>query len=363
MASSLTIAWNATTLTRPKSLLNIFEYILCLDIVGFISGSLSLFGIVTNLINLRTFMKMGVTGDGVSLAFFLLAKSDLGICCSSLIICAMSYLVNLELKDILSFNLDPANTTSPKFIIRVDPTLIGIFAVSMMKVFSITTVLITLYIVVTRCLCVTRPLQFRNIVSVKKTIIAVSSFFLFALGSRLPIWSHMGAPMTFNPIYNASRPMLWLHPNCKLIKDIITFCCYQMITAGTQIALIVCVIIMARRLREAHKFRKSASVAKEFSGINEYKSNNSSLKLNTKDARIIQQLIVISSVFVICNIPKLTRNISTISFPSFRIGGTYQSFYYIASIIVNICDVLNSSTNVFVYYRYNSSFRKKCSFC
>ena len=359
MASPLTIAWNVTTLTRPKSLLNIFEYILWLDILGFIYGSLNFFGIVTNLINLRTFMKMGVTGDGVSLAFFLLAKSDLGLCCSSLIICVMTYFVNLESKDILSLNFEPANTTSLKFITQVDPTLIAIFAMSVMKVFSITTIFITLYLAVTRCLCVTRPLQFRNIVSVKKTIIVVSSFFLFALGSRLPIWPHMGAPITFNSKYNASRPMLWLHPNYRLIKDIIRIYFYQMITAGTQITLFVCVIIMARRLRQAHKFRKSASVAKEFSDINEDKSNNSSLKLNTKDARIIQQLIVISSIFVVCNMPKLTRDIGTISNPSFGIGGIYQSFYYIVSVLVNICDVLNSSTNVFVYHRYNSSFRKK----
>ena len=289
MTLSSSSDFNGTTSQKLTRFFNIFEYIFWTEVLAVIYGSVSLFGIVTNLINIRTFVKMYVTGDGVTLAFLLLAKSDLGLCCSSLVMSVISFFATFEIKGILFFPF--ANTASLRFLSQVDPNVIGNSAMSIMTVFNITTTLITLYVAVTRCLCVKRPLQFRNLVSCKRTIATVSCFFLFGLGTRLPVLAHMGVHMMFDPIYNASRPTLWLHPNRELIKDMMWIVCDQSLSLVTQVALLLCVIIMARSLRAANKFRQTATMAKDTADQNCSKDaqfNGSNPKLNAKEARIIQ---------------------------------------------------------------------------
>ena len=259
------------------------------------------------------------------------------------------------------------NQSSLAFISILDPSGVSVFSFNVITVFNLTTVLITVYLAVARCLCVARPLHFRGIISVRRTLAVVIGFFCLSLVTRIPVMAHMDMPVTFDPVFKASRPTLWFHPNRKVIKDVMWSLFDMGLSSVAQVILSVCVIIMARKLRTANEFRNSASVSRNEisaskSGIDDSHISSTS-NLNSKDARIIQQLVLISTIFITCNIPRFIRNSTSLLEPEFDLGGRYEFLYYTTGFVINIFDAINSSVNVLVYYTYNSKFRLLCSFC
>ncbi|RUS68843.1 hypothetical protein EGW08_023396 [Elysia chlorotica] len=313
---------------RVRGILTIAEFVLSAEILGVIYGSLNLFGVITNLINVKTFIKMGIAQDGITMAFLLLSLSDLCLSLCSLVTCACSYLTTAEIRQIV--NYAAANDTRLEFLIMVDPMAIGVFSFNVIFIFNTTSILITVYLAVARCLCVVRPLQFRNAITMKKTLITTTCFFLFSLATRVPVLAHMSTPLTYNPIYKAWRRTLMLHSDRERIQDITWFSSSLTMYPTAQLILTVCVIIMARRLKQASVFRSSAAVGNnstysktvktpqtDFSGTNDGPSIST---LNNREARVIQQLVLLTSIFIACNIPKIIRNFATVFEPEFDTG-------------------------------------------
>ena len=178
--------------------------------------------------------------------------------------------------------------------------------------------------------CVARPLKFRGIISVRRTLAVVIGFFCLSLVTRIPVLAHMSMPVTFDPVFKASQPTLWLHPNRATIRNIVLLFFDMGFSSVAQVILSVCVIIMARKLRTANEFRNGASVSR-----NENSASKSSIDdihisststLNNKDAFIIQHLVLISTIFIVCNIPRLVRNFSPFLEPEFELGVVINIF-------------------------------------
>ena len=370
MAAAVSGYPNATDSNSAKGLMTVDEFVLSIEILGVFGGSLNFCGVIANLVNVRTFIRMGVTKDGMTLAFLLLSISDMGVNCSSLSLWVCTYIHSLELTEILTyFKFKPvlANYSSPSFLSAFEPSSVAVFSFNVITVFNVTTVLITVYLAVARCLCVARPLLFRGIISVKRTLAVVIGFFCLSLVTRIPVVAHMDMPVTFDPVFKASRPTLWLHPNRATIRNIMWSLFDMGLSTVAQVTLFVCVIIMARKLRTANEFRNSASVSRNENSASKSCIDDSHISstssLNNKDARIIQQLVLISTIFIVCNIPRLMRNSTSLIESDFDIEGRYESLYYTTAFVTNVFDAINSSLNLFVYYSYNSKFRMSCTFC
>ncbi|GFO08588.1 phorbol ester/diacylglycerol-binding protein unc-13 [Plakobranchus ocellatus] len=333
--------------TRAKGIMTPAEYFMAMDIQGSIQAVVCLLGFITNIINIKTFLAMGASTDGVTLTLLSLAISDFCVCFGGLGVCIGSFLLSQETKRI-------SRGQMVKNFFAVDPAFIAVFFATVFQIFTVTTILITIYLAVTRCLCVIRPLQFRNVITVRKTLVVVAAFSLFALANRLPILSLTGLTMAFDPRINATRPMTSMHLNRETIKDIIWASVDMPLCIGAQIILSVCIGIMLKGLRSAAEFRFSASGAGN-TGSDEDKSKD---KLGLKDARIIKQLVLVSSIFIICNTPKLLTYFGTVLEPAFYIEGRYQLFYMCMCSIFAVFDTINSSVNMFVYYFYNAKFRR-----
>ncbi|GFN87790.1 hypothetical protein PoB_001429600 [Plakobranchus ocellatus] len=56
-----------------------------------------------------------------------------------------------------------------------------------------------------------------------------------------------------------------------------------------------------------------------------------SKKLSPKDVRVIKQLVIISLVYILCNIPKLARTVGDALEPEFMLGRRYEHFYDIVT--------------------------------
>ena len=215
---------------------------------GSLNTLLSAFGIVANLINLRTFLAMGgVMADSVTLTLFSLSLSDLGLCVSCLCwtVAASCYTVEHRLNTL----------HGPGFYFAVDPRALGIYFVNVMSVFSVTTTLITIYLATMRCLSVIFPLRFRGSISPAITALTFGMFFLVSLSTRLPMLALMDIRPRFDPKTNVTRATQWYHPDRELVKDVIRSAVDIPLPVIAEVMLIICVVVMVRALRASRAFR------------------------------------------------------------------------------------------------------------
>ncbi|GFO36509.1 chemosensory receptor c [Plakobranchus ocellatus] len=310
---------NATMmLSSGGYLLTTSQMLFSLEILSFIQIPICLLGLISNIINIKVFLAMNAFNDGVTLTFLLLSVSDFCVCCSSLGLVIATIISSEEAKWLISLR-GPSATPGKKLYMfsQIDPFFLSTFSIGFLQIFNVTTIVITFYLALTRCLCVVRPLKFRNVVSVKKTLRVVAISFISALLTRVPIMGHTGISMTFDLRINATRPRMWIHPRREIIKDIVWAGFDMPLCIAAQITLPVCIFIMLKGLTSAAKFRTQAMVSNDSCPAAQDAGKE---KLNQKDIRVVQQMIFVSILFIVCNTPKLLTHIGTTVEPEFQIG-------------------------------------------
>ncbi|GFN90200.1 chemosensory receptor c [Plakobranchus ocellatus] len=206
------------------------------------------------------------------------------------------------------------------------PFYIGLLWLQVFGIFHLITTFFTIYLTATRCLSVLHPIKFRNFITVRKTLLVSVIFFFLSVASRLPVTTHFGVSLNFDPRINTTRYILWVHPNREIIKDITWTFVDGLVCVGAQITLLVCVFVMVKVFSLANDFRSKASVVSD----SDSNLNKSPQQLSTKDARIVKQLVLVSSIFIICNTPKLVTFLSTTIEPQFDLGGRFRYIYQIS---------------------------------
>ncbi|GFO36410.1 chemosensory receptor c [Plakobranchus ocellatus] len=320
----------------------------------------SLFGIATNTLNLKTFVAMGgVFTDGVALTFFTLSISDLGFCVWSLCWSGSSLCFVLEKRFVAS---------QLPYYFPVDPRAMGFYSYIMMVIFGTTTTLITVYLAVMRCLCVVHPLAFRGSLSPRKAGVLFALFLAFSVATRIPIISSIGIRATFDLRWNVTRPGLWSQPNKEQVKDGIRSGVDVPLPIVAEVILTVCIIVMTNALRASTQFRNQSTTSSiQTSGQahtghseltrqeDDQSSKNGRAKskgLSPKDARVVKQLVILSLLFIVCNIPKLARTLADALEPEFMLGRRYENFYEMSNQIHVLAETFNSTLNFF-----NTKFR------
>ncbi|GFO31919.1 chemosensory receptor c [Plakobranchus ocellatus] len=351
------LSHQVTTVAAPaQGLISRSAYNISLITLNSIQACISMLGLITNVINIKIFLAMRAFDDGVTLTLLLLSVSDLCVCFVAAGISMSAFLHSQETKWLtqIIFNADSTGQSQTSgFFFPVEPTYIAIVGHHTFQIFNLITILLTIYLAVARCLCVMYPFKFRNIITVRKTLLVSAIFFITSLGIRLPLITHSGVALKFDPRINSTRYKLWVHPNRETIKDALWIYVDSPVSVGAQITLSVCIVIMVKVLRAAADFRSKASAAND----TETDRDDSKEKLTPKDARIIKQLFLVSSIFIICNTPKLLTFLTAAIEPDYDLGGRYQNLYQISVSVLVLFDTINSSLNMFVYYFYNAKFK------
>ncbi|KAK3720932.1 hypothetical protein RRG08_047498 [Elysia crispata] len=120
----------------------------------------------------------------------------------------------------------------------------------------------------------------------------------------------------------------------------------------------------ARALKASSRFRSKLASGKTSSNAHEAPSDESQPgKLTKKDTRVIKQLVFISGLFLCCNLPKLIRIVGDTAESEFSIYGRYRFLFSIVFTIQVLFEILNSSLNFFIYYKFNTRFRENFKIC
>lgn len=354
---------NITTQTVvPRGLVSEEQYVSVMESYSVVWTVLSLLGVISNIINIRVFIAMGL-GDGVTVSFLALAIFDL------------TYLIaSFSLGVSVAFSVYEQRSTV-RF--RIDPYGLSIFFGSVMILINETNVLTTTFLAVARCMCVAKPLQFKNSFTRKRAILFMVGFALFAVVVYTPILANMGMVEKFDKFTNMSRPTFWVSPIRESIKEVIWTFTEMLLPFVTQFIIIFCVVIMAHSLRVASKFRQTSvlttgkvtnknngndTFSSQDAGLNNGDSDIATDKLTGKDLRVIQQVVLISVVYVVCNTPKILISVATTLEPEFTIGKRYSRMYLCINGLRMHFEILNSAVNFIIYFKYNTKFRTLLGF-
>lgn len=342
---------NETSVLR--SLITYKQYIMIMELNAEIGTVFADVGVIANIINIKTFIAMGLS-DGVIISFFVLAVFDLAYLIASECLGVAVIFYIAEMRYAIHFPIEPYG--------------VFIFFGSCMIFINVANVLTTTFLAVARCMCVFRPLQFKHIFTKHRAVVTMAIFGIFSITIYLPVLINMGMVPKFDKRFNTSRPSLWISPKREFIKEIIWMIIDMIFPISTQLIILICVVIMINSLQAASKFRQtSASVSGKLFSKDEkslhdnmYNSNDSSNtaeKLTRKDILVIQQVVLISVVYIICNTPKLLISIATVTVPEFTIGKTYAKLYMSSNGLRKQFEVFNAAINLVIYYKHNTKFR------
>ncbi|CAG5124026.1 unnamed protein product [Candidula unifasciata] len=341
-------------LAYPGLIITLQQYVIIIESCSFVWTILSVWGIVSNIVNIKTFIIMGI-GDGVTVSLLALSIFDLLYVTASLCLGVAIIFYIAEIKYGMVFGIEPYG--------------VSMFFGNIMILISIANVLSTTFITVARCMCVARPLQFRNTFTRNRTISWCVVFVVFTIAVYSPILTHMGMVTRFDIKRNISRPSFWISPNREFVKAIVWVVTDMFLPFATQIIVILSVIVMANCLRVASEFRHFANADvvrrtdvritdNETETREQYEIVSGNHRLTGKELRVVQQVILIAVVYIVCNTPKILISITAMIEPQFAIGSRYNNLYLSVNCLRKHCEIINASVNTFIYYAYNTKFRK-----
>ncbi|CAG5124032.1 unnamed protein product [Candidula unifasciata] len=306
----------------------------------------ALLGIISNVINIKTFIAMGLK-DSVTVSFLALSLFDL------------AYLVSTFCCTIaLSFNVIEISYYEH---LPIEPFGVHVFFGHVVILINVTNTLTTTFIAVARCMCVAKPLHFKHSFTVKRTVIVMSGFAVFALAIYTPLLAYMGMVERLDTKTNRSRPSLWLSPHKDSIKNIVWTLIQTVLPVVTEFIVLLCIAVMINSLLAASKFRQASKIPV---GNKEGKTgsfNDSSDKLSGKDIRVVKQVTLISVMYIVCNTPKVVISLVSFIEAEFSLRQRYNNLYVCINYFRMHFEIINASINTFVYYIYNTKFKDTLS--
>ncbi|KAK3788022.1 hypothetical protein RRG08_051097 [Elysia crispata] len=324
---------NVTTSHRPGeleagvSMGEVSMHYIGLILKMYVNPALGLSGIFINLINTGIFYKMGLA-DGVTQNFLVLSICD-GILAAAALVNSISYIM--------------LNTVYS----RGGPITEHLQAIFWASVISwpfsqIVSCITTTVIAVVRCCCVALPFRVKHILTTRRQLLAIAFFSLCVHAVLVYIFHPTYLLYIKDPVTNAT--LVAYHGAYYDILNIFT----NIFLYITFIIVILCIMILILCLNRSSKFRNQFS----------FVSNGSEKKKEKiREVRVVQTVILVASIFIICNTPTIVLSIVRQVTPGFSVDGDLRDVYDFFIIFVETALLLNVDVNIFIYLGFNSRYR------
>ena len=295
---------------------------------------LLLAGLISNTLNIVTFIKAGVK-DSVTTLLLTISVSD------AIFLCLFS---PVALRNGFSWlGTNRSRVFNDIFLILSWP------AFTMYDFSAYTTV----YLGVTRCACVAMPLRFKSVFTRKRTIISVVVLFCIDVLLHIPVlsiftlkWKRGKGNTTYLSVGLVGNRFDTAYK--QSLNDIIN---KNTLQAVAFITIITCAALLSFKLYESSKVR-TKPVSDPGSG-----DAKKSHHLSPKDVRVVQSAILVCSIYIMAQLPSLIYTLLQNTFPEFNVYSRLVHVVRICFKTTFICYLLNASVNILVYYNYNSRYR------
>ncbi|XP_059161747.1 histamine H2 receptor-like [Physella acuta] len=301
-----------------------------IELVNYVSlgGTLSVFGIATNVINMAVFYKQGLQST-TNIGFFGLAVSDL---CVLLTLLDFALLLNplVEYSDI------QVNTREVQYLLAGWPHVC----------FTRTTCLIMAYVTAERCICITFPLTVKQMITPRRTTFIMCFIFIISILMVLPEFVTTYFDWKVHHMTNTSSIRLigiYFTSNRKDI-DSFSFLMNGLMGIFSLLLVIVFTSVLVWKLKNSSEWRKHHKLE-----LAETKS--------TRDKKAMKMVLLISSILIVCSVPNILVSTTSICVEGISIIGYYQNLFYVLWSFAFVFGAINSSINIFLYYKMSSKYR------
>ena len=315
-----------------------------------------IFGLVSNTINIVVFAKIGFR-DNVTVTLLFLSLSDL-------------------LNSILNCPVVVGRFMGKNFPSHVWPFHPKILFLGMFwwaYTFYDYSSFISVFLALVRCACVSRPLRFKSMFTISRTVTILGGLFLVAVTLRAPVLTVFRLSWAVNPLTNSTFRSIQFADNFREIykaNDIINM---NIIPWVAYIIVVTCVIVLVSHLQVASKFRQSLQNGSNGSSENDNhdlqkdktEDSNDSLcknkkpsdKMSPKDLQVIKSVTLICVIFIVSQLPyQITSTVRLID-PEYSDMNKKVLAFGFASHVSRTFGYLNASVNIFVHYYFNTRYR------
>ena len=339
-----------------------YEFIVLKIFIYHVWIFIALFGLVSNILNIVVFTKIGFK-DNVTITLLFLSISDLlNISINSPIIVGR-YMEVHQPGHIWPFH---------RFIIMLGPYWYA-------YIFYDFSSFISVFLATVRCACVARPLRFKSTFTKSRTITILCLLFVLAFLLRVPVLTVFRLSWTLNPQTNSTFRSLVFAYNFRAIYQANDILNRNIISWLAYITITTCVVILTSKMQMASRFRRSLTSEVTKNGQPE-KGKTSNLisrslesplidstptshnlkesdKMSARDLRVIQSVTLICVIFILFQLPFQVVSTVRLFVPEFASFGRAENIFGFTSHISTTCAYSNASVNIFVHIRFNSRYR------
>lgn len=289
-------------------------------------GLLSLFGMISNIINMIVFARQGLSST-INMSFFAMAVSDF-LC---LVfqewhsVCSNPWLEELQLPVVYQDIMYLTAGVPREFFSRI-------------------TCLITVYITAERCLCVAFPLHVKQMITIRRTKITIISIYLSTWLSGVPFFCTSYVDWKF--YRDVNRTLLALVVTNQTLESVL-FISHALFGFLTFLSVVVLTCILVWKLYEKRAWRQKATV-----------QPGNTESMSSKDRKTITMVVLIATVLIVCYTPAMLLCVVTFCEPEFNFSGRYFNMFITLWSVALLFETVNSSVNIFLYLKMSTKYRQ-----
>ncbi|XP_012941957.1 uncharacterized protein LOC101845049 [Aplysia californica] len=336
------------------------------DLVGLYMGFLvalpvALLGVAANLINAAVFLHQGVK-DCVSVCLLALTISDLCSVLSGGIIYTYNLLIHFNVYSVI-------HPYSFAYVVSYICTMFYDISQAVMA-----------FVALERCLCVAMPLKFKELFTFRRAVVIVSALYIFTVAAYVPHYISSGLVGRWDPTTNTTRLFLWVADYRPSVELYIRFFLQTSMASLYQVIVLVSTYVMVWSLERSARFRgrmdvippgtvtkgaqegsthSTGTVEGEKSEPNQGVGGKQghSQHMSDKNMRVVKTVTALAVMSLLCNSVRLVVVFLTKIVSGMTFAGSYRNVVVLLTVGTFVCQTINSSANILVYYNMNTSFR------
>ncbi|XP_055878115.1 neuropeptides capa receptor-like [Biomphalaria glabrata] len=205
---------------------------------------------------------------------------------------------------------------------------------------------ITVYIAIERCLCVVFPIKIKRIITRKTTVCIILAIIGLNGVTLYPIYSVYSLSWDFYFLRNSSGDGSDFLKNwSETIEN--TFLFHSMLIVSGLGTLVVCTALLVDQYTRRSDWRKTA--ARHFGDRRKC--------LSARDRKTMKLVVVIATLLIVCFTPTVVDSMIVILTPDYYFWEGYSSLFHYLYNISLLCLSINSTLNMFIYYKMSSRYR------
>ena len=302
----------------------------------------SISGVITNVINIAVFVKLGFN-ETSNMSLLTLALSDLLSTILTLwgTLCITPGFSDAELPFLPTEIAQMTGAGLSMFVLRC-------------------TAWVTAFISFERCLCILIPLKVKKWITPKTTTAVLVAVCITTIGPSIAVYWRWRFVWKFLPGRNATvlGAAVVDTPAVVLLDTVfnIIFGTIQPIVAF--VTVLVCTVFLVVYLRRSSQWRKSMASAggKTAGGDN---SSRFKLKQNIsrKEEKVVRLVTSIATIFIVCYTPNTLMFLNMAIFPSFSLFGQHRNVFILLCLVSVLANSVSASVNIFIYYNMGTRYR------